>query len=177
MLITLIGLFSFCTTPGPLNPTLWLNSVLVKADSKRVAGLKTDLERCAKTASALPRSCKRNDRYITKGDPETNCHWTCGQICKDDNECLWKVTAGPWNLNHAVLTAATKEPNTSCGAKWQSIFDDPGEYEQPTCEQECLQMNAIVALSRVDPACAMNLFGIEARRPSCVGEIPKSCLE
>lgn len=174
-LLVLFAALCSCGPRQPLAGTVWLNPVTAKLDPKIASGLKADLEGCANTAPSLPRSCKASDDYITKSKPDTNCHWSCGPICKEKNECLWEVTAGNWSLDHAALTATIREANTSCGSKWQPIFDDPREYEQPSCKQECLQMAAVVALSRVDPACAMNIFGIVARRPHCIGDIPHSC--
>lgn len=163
--------------PAPLPTSVWINPVVVQqAASSQVKQLRADLQNCAISSSALPRSCKAPSKSITTVTAvPANCHWQCGSICADKSKCAWEVVAGEWTLEYQRPATLERVRSKACSAQEQRIFDDPQQYEQMSCEQECFQKTAIVAMSKVDPGCAMDLFGIMAARPACIGPIPAWC--
>ena len=159
-------------------PEVWINPVVKqKAGDAVERTLQADLQSCAATVAELPRGCSHPQKFITvvKSGPSANCHWQCGSNCPDPNKCAWKVAAGAWSLQHRRPASKERVHRKACDKKWEAMFSDPVEYEESSCEVDCLQTKAVVALSKVDPACAMEAFEVLALRPRCLGEIPDWC--
>lgn len=159
-------------------PEVWINPVVKqKAGDAAESTLQADLQSCAATATELPGWCSQAQKFITvvQSGPGANCHWQCGSNCLDLKKCAWKVTAGAWSLEYRRPASKERVPRKTCNKKWEAMFNDPAQYEESSCEVDCLQTEAVVALSKVDPACAMEAFGVLALRPRCFGEIPGWC--
>jgi hypothetical protein len=158
--------------------TIWINPLVKsKLGEAPESQLRTELQQCAATAINLPKSCKTNGKTLTfaKRPPTANCHWTCGSMCSKGEDCAWEVKAGVWTLEYRRQAAIEREQRRACTQDWENTFNDPEQYEQQTCEVECIQLSAITSLSKVDAPCAMEVFGIVARRPRCIGPVPEGC--
>jgi hypothetical protein len=157
--------------------TVWVNpAVGIELGNEGTASLRAELQSCAATQADLPKSCKVGSKVLTFSKmPSANCHWQCGSICPEKDKCAWEVKAGDWSLEYQRPAAIGRERRHACDENWERIFNDPVQYEQASCEADCYQLSAVVALSKVNPACAMEVFGIIARRPHCVGDVPERC--
>jgi hypothetical protein len=159
-------------------PAIWVNPIVkTKLGDAAEANLRTELQQCAATKSELPKSCKTGNKTITfaKAQPTANCHWQCGETCPKKENCAWEVKTGVWNLEYRRLAAIEREQRKVCGEDWANVFDDPAQYEETSCEAECFQLSAVASLSKFDAACAMEIFGVLARRPRCRGPVPQPC--
>jgi hypothetical protein len=158
--------------------SVWLNPVAkTKVGDAAAANLWAELQQCAATNADLPKSCKAGSKTVTiaKTPSAANCHWQCDETGLKKESCAWQVKAGAWNLEYRRVATITREQRKACGQNWDNTFNDPAQYEQNTCEAECFQLSDVVSLSNVDAPCAMELFGILAQRPRCVGPAPKGC--